>query len=431
MPAALQPPAQFENSKRRLALPLFSAILLAAAEVVAGDQKVTLISRGEVSSIAQKTADSVASAVDWTVFSKAEKDGKLLAYRLAGLDDKRNWVWVEVGANGESWGVMTKLSYRDVPDAARSALKNYLPEFVPKVIPSDEEKQLRLLGLGKASGFGANTKVQTCYSLTGTLSDTKEVAVVVSRDGKLVASGDADDSGGQVLIACARSGRDLTRLCAALILVPPNHTKVFIDEKECRVDEHGIVSALTDCSKLKLGESGRSMVRVEYSNGEKKFTENKRLRVIPNTTTRIDYRDVAEPDKKRRTYDYWCEVDRILHEAAKGAKPDEYTATWKSMAKAVDELPCRGVDEEAIDCVQDLGNVLLKKAEFYEKDPRAARAPEAFIRGVLGDPLKVADEISAEEKAIDKQVEETLSKAKKLRAILSSRYDNEFPNLLK
>jgi hypothetical protein len=143
----------------------------------------------------------------------------------------------------------------------------------------------------------------------------------------------------------------------------------------------------------------------------------------------VDYRDIVKPDKKKRTYEYWDEVYQTVHEGYLHVQNGTKEEVLKDAASLIDKLPTRGVDEEAIDCVQDIAAALLKKAEFLETNGGAARAPEAFIRGMLGDPFGVAGEVSDEAKAVDRRFGEIRAKAKKTRAILSSRYDKEFPGL--
>lgn len=93
----------------------------------------------------------------------------------------------------------------------------------------------------------------------------------------------------------------------------------------------------------------------------------------------------------------------------------------------MDDLPARGVDEDAV--VADACAAMSKLAKFAEENAGDGRAGEAFLRGLLGDPLGVAAEVAAEQKAVKEALEKAAAGAKKARKVLTARYDLEFPEM--
>lgn len=173
-------------------------------------------------------------------------------------------------------------------------------------------------------------------------------------------------------------------------------------------------------------------IKVTYSAGGKTYTDARKLRVYPNRTSDLDLTDLAAPDKKRRTFQYWCAVQASGDEWmtwANARTAADLAHAAKMMAAEFDALPVRGVDEDAVAVVADVCAAMTKLSKFVAENAGAGRAGEAFLRGLLGDPLGVAAEVAAEQKAVKGALEKAAAGAKKARKILTARYDLEFPEM--
>jgi tetratricopeptide (TPR) repeat protein len=221
---------------------------------------------------------------------------------------------------------------------------------------------------------------------------------------------------------------------ATVVVKVPDGAKVYLVPAEDRVQEMAVNKTecrFTSRESLDPEKPGYFYtVRVKYSAEGRDFTETRKVRVFADKTTELDLSDIEAPSKKLRTYQYWCEVGVIGNEwmpKAKDVKPIEYAHALKQIASEMDGLPVRGVDEDAVSAMQDMSEVLGKMAKFIEENNGLGRGGEAFIRGMLGDPFGVAQEVAADQKALKDALEKATTKIKKTRSVLTARYDIEFP----
>ena len=101
----------------------------------------------------------------------------------------------------------------------------------------------------------------------------------------------------------------------------------------------------------------------------------------------------------------------------------------KTVVSKVDTLPTRGVDEDAINCIQDLSAFMRHSVQYNEESNRGASIEDILLI-VKGEALGRATDLQSEKRAISKQLQDAMSKASRTRGILSSRYNIEFPSLL-
>ncbi len=174
------------------------------------------------------------------------------------------------------------------------------------------------------------------------------------------------------------------------------------------------------------------MVKVTLLKDGKEISENRKVLISANKVTTVDLSDLGSPDKKLRTWQYWAEAKKKIHEEwspNKDAKTAAFLNAAQTIATEIGDLPTLGVDEDAVTVIQDEAEVLSKIVKISRASQSPDRMFEAFVRGYNGDPFGVAKEINAERIAIGERFEALLSKSKKTRALLTSRYNVEFPSI--
>jgi hypothetical protein len=222
---------------------------------------------------------------------------------------------------------------------------------------------------------------------------------------------------------------------AKVVIKVPEGARVFVggDKNQSEAPVKKTECRFSSAIQLNPGEPDYyCTVRVKYTAGEKEYSETRKVRMFAGKTTELDLSDLASPSKKLRTYNYWCEVNVIANEwlpKSKDAKAIEFARAIKRIAIEIDDLPVRYVDEEAVRVIQDMAEHLGKMVQFFEENDGAGRVGEAVLRGFFGDPFGVAREVTAEQKSLSKDGERVRARLKKMRAILTARYNIEFPKL--
>lgn len=176
-------------------------------------------------------------------------------------------------------------------------------------------------------------------------------------------------------------------------------------------------------------------IRVEFSADGKNYVESRRVRLREGgKLVELDYSDIVKPDKKKRTYAYWCEMGEILELHAGGKGKDtphrEMALAVRAIASDVSNLPTRGVDEEAVNCAHTLIEEYERLAKYLQKQSAigfAGMLVESIIRGAAGDPAGTARELLDEEKAVLAGKDKLLTQLRKARTNLTAKYDIEFP----
>ena len=90
----------------------------------------------------------------------------------------------------------------------------------------------------------------------------------------------------------------------------PVGAKVFVQDQEFKVVAG--VCVVKGSQKQAPGEVRFFDLRVEFSDDAKQYKEFKRVRLFADKTTEVDYTDIVKPDKAKRTYAYWSEVNQIM-----------------------------------------------------------------------------------------------------------------------
>ena len=161
-----------------------------------------------------------------------------------------------------------------------------------------------------------------------------------------------------------------------------------------------------------------------------KHAESRKIYIFPNETTESDFTDLLTPNKKLRTYEYWCalvKVEKAYSAFITDARGNDYVKALRQLASIFENASTRGVDEEAVGAFLESGECLSKLATFIERNNGIDAPLEAFIRGMLGDPLGVINEYNADQRAVKETIDRAHAKMTRMRAILTARYDIEFP----
>jgi hypothetical protein len=139
-------------------------------------------------------------------------------------------------------------------------------------------------------------------------------------------------------------------------------------------------------------------------------------------------RPTLAQDKGTKTAEYWNKIKAIQDEAA---PPDDATVDQKidalrSMAKDIDDLSARGVDEEALDVADQLVKVANRLADFLDDYGDADRAFKSGLRdGLNNNPTRALDEAAA----VKQDVTDFKEAQSKVRKRLEGRYDVDLPSL--
>lgn len=223
---------------------------------------------------------------------------------------------------------------------------------------------------------------------------------------------------------------------AKVVLKVPDGARVYLksaDGKEQEMPVEKSECRFNSANTLQRDKPGYHFtVRVTHTVDGRSYSETRKLRIFANTTTEADMSDLMSPSKKLRTFRYWCEVGTICNEwmpKGKDAKLADFARAFKQISAEIGDLSVRSVDEDAIGAAHDLSAVLTKMAKYATENDGIGRGGEAFLRGLFGDPLGVALEVAAEQRALKMSFDEVTAKLQRNRALLSSRYDLEFPKL--
>jgi hypothetical protein len=215
-----------------------------------------------------------------------------------------------------------------------------------------------------------------------------------------------------------------------LVITVPEGAIVRVRDK--RVDIEGTTRVLTYSVK-EPGIVYLVKVAIEFTKDGEMFSETKNVRMYQGRVAKLDVSDIAMPNRKRRTISYWQEVNQIGQDWSKKLEEDKSIEVFYSILQQlgtdIAELPTRGVDEDAINACHELAEAFENMANFAKTHTSNERLMEAFIIGYLGDPLSIANEVAAEEKAIKEKCDAARIKLRRTKALLSSRYDFEFPKL--
>jgi hypothetical protein len=136
-----------------------------------------------------------------------------------------------------------------------------------------------------------------------------------------------------------------------------------------------------------------------------------------------------------RTYEYWGAISRaqeqtIQNYAMRGpANLENVVGLLHALAESVEALSAEGVDPEAIEVGHGIAESMRRLASFLPRNLSAAAALPATVRDLLFGDMSVFKEQAADARAVRTFIEEAAAKAHKMRELLASRYDREFPAL--
>lgn len=229
-----------------------------------------------------------------------------------------------------------------------------------------------------------------------------------------------------------------TSLPTLLWVKVPTGAKVFVNNQE-----HPVI--LGACAVSFYDETETVQVRVEYSASGKKYGDSKLISLKRHDTTPVDFSSivpkrsvvresggsVVQSKKGKATYDYWCSARAVMLKAAsikKDDKPQSMISMGKMVTSGIDALPTSGVDEDAVNCIQDISAFMRHSVQFKEEANRNASLEDMLLI-LQGKGLGRATELLGEQRMISNQLQSTLSKLSRTRSILSSRYDIEFPEI--
>ncbi|MBL8792789.1 MAG: hypothetical protein JNM56_02685 [Planctomycetia bacterium] len=212
-----------------------------------------------------------------------------------------------------------------------------------------------------------------------------------------------------------------------VVIKGPSGGKIRIGDFE--LQPQGNLFKFTTRKELKPSVPYYYMVIIEADIQGMVFSETRKLRLRAGGTVTVDFSDIDVPNKKQRTLEYWSEVRQILADVnpGKDAAPQDVARALRNGTRAIDDLPLRGVDPGAVSCIMDLVEAANSLARAI--DNNSDRGVEAFVRGFFGDPLGVAQEVAAEQRAIAIKIDKAVENCKRMRAVLTERYDVEFPQL--
>lgn len=140
---------------------------------------------------------------------------------------------------------------------------------------------------------------------------------------------------------------------------------------------------------------------------------------------------VAASETAIRTYNYWCAAKQIIFETessfTRNATEAQKVSAAESMVSRIRALPAVGVDPEAIVCLQDFADAGQNATEQKKQHSSGQFFVEGFARIAAGDPIGLPLQEMEEHKASMQQIQNAMGAISKTRALLSSRYNVEFP----
>ena len=136
-----------------------------------------------------------------------------------------------------------------------------------------------------------------------------------------------------------------------------------------------------------------------------------------------------------RTYEYWSGLsqaqERTIRAYTQGDEVglEDIVRLLTAMAQSIEGLPARGVDPDAIEAAHGLAESERRLAIFLQQNVGAAGSWQTAAGTALFGDTSVSKEQAAAASALREFIEEATTKARRTRALLSSRYDREFPPL--
>jgi hypothetical protein len=108
----------------------------------------------------------------------------------------------------------------------------------------------------------------------------------------------------------------------------------------------------------------------------------------------------------------------------------------RRLVRELDALPSLGVDSAAIDLAIEMSNVFGKMADYTDQNSKVTlndilTISSHTLSGLFGkgDPFAFSNKLLAEHAAIGEELKAALAKHKRTRAVLTERYEIEFPEL--
>lgn len=141
---------------------------------------------------------------------------------------------------------------------------------------------------------------------------------------------------------------------------------------------------------------------------------------------------VQAQDRGPKTLDYWSNINKVCDEEL-GSISDKSPVTkqiaaMRNSARRINELSARGVDPEAVEVAEKMVRLFKRIGDYVEDYGDADRGFKSGFRdGLNGNPTRVIDE----RKAIENETSEAKELINKIRKRLESRYDRDFPALLR
>jgi hypothetical protein len=135
------------------------------------------------------------------------------------------------------------------------------------------------------------------------------------------------------------------------------------------------------------------------------------------------------------TYQYWCEINRAQERPSRSyalqtrGTREEVVPLLTAMAAALEALPSRGVDADAIEVGCALADSMRRLASFLQRNTAAAGEVPDTVRTLLFGEPGVFKDHTAKSSELRRLLQEAAARARKMRALLSARYDRDFPAL--
>jgi hypothetical protein len=141
--------------------------------------------------------------------------------------------------------------------------------------------------------------------------------------------------------------------------------------------------------------------------------------------------------KSQRTFDYWYEMKALFLCTKFGPDTTRAVGTreLRRIADELDSLPTLGVDTDAVELAVDMASIFTKMADYVEKTSSVSledvlEISTHALSGIFGggDPFQSAKNTLANHAAILKEMQGITAKHRRTRALLTGRYNIEFPD---
>ena len=225
-----------------------------------------------------------------------------------------------------------------------------------------------------------------------------------------------------VCFAFERFGKGKIRIAV------PDAARVFNGDTELTVRD-GVCEVPTS-EELPPNFPTKYAFRIQLVQDGKKYEEHLIVKVFGNQTTSLDYSDMVEPDRRRRTIEYWNSARSAYSLlSARMAEKISFATRVKnirSFTSDIDGLAARGVDPVATHAIVGLANEIGRFADKAEDARSPSAAMNAFLRGLSGDPFGAAVDAANSDRNGKAAISTAVRKVITSRIELTGKYDHEF-----